>query len=63
MDEKTLIITLRNNLFNTNTGKLLIDYLQDFLTSEACRNCNGDELRGMAKLVQEIKKIPEKANK
>lgn len=62
MDEKTLLVTLRNDLFNTKTGKLLIDYLQDFLTSEACLNRNGDEIRGMARVIEEIKKIPGKVN-
>lgn len=58
--EKTNLIYLRNELINTPIGSLLFQYLHDFVTGEACKNIDPTEIKGMCKLIQEIKNIPDK---
>ena len=55
------LVNLRNDLFNTSTGERLLEYLQDYITKEACSiNRNPDTIKGMCEIVQKIKEIPQK---
>ena len=46
------------NVIETHEGKLLIAYLQDYITENACKCREASELKGMCELVQKIKDIP-----
>lgn len=53
------IVALRNDLFNTRTGERLLEFLQDYITKEACiTGKNPEAIKGMCEIVQRIKEIP-----
>lgn len=57
------LIELRNYL-NQSTGKilvnLLVNYLSDYITENACKQREASEIKGMCELLQQIKLIPNK---
>lgn len=59
--EREYLLTLRNDLINTHLGTLLLKYLQDIATDDACKpSVSADELKGFMKCIQKIKDIPNK---
>lgn len=46
------------NMLNTLEGKLLVNYLQDYITDNACKSREASEIKGMCELVQVIKNVP-----
>ena len=63
MDDKKAnnLIRLRNELCNTSLGTVLLEYLQDIITDEACKvNKNAENIKGMCEIVQRIKDIPQR---
>lgn len=57
--DREYLLKLRNELVNAQIGELLLKYLQDYITSEGCKaTVNGDTIKGMCQLVQQIKDIP-----
>jgi hypothetical protein len=53
------LLKLRD-LIHQPLGNVLIAYLQDYVTSEACNNRNAEQIKGMCELVQQLKNIPNK---
>ena len=58
-DKRELLLSIRNQILQQPIGGVLLSYLQDYITAEACKNRNADEIKGMCELVQQIKEIPE----
>ena len=59
--DREYLLKLRNELSQTQLGDILLDYLQDFITSEGCKaTVSGDAIKGMCQIVQQIKDIPTK---
>ena len=54
------LIKLRNELINTSLGTCLFRFLHDFVTEESCKNIDSTEVKGMCRLIQELKSIPGK---
>lgn len=54
------LLQIRNEIIKTPAGGLLFQFMHDYITQEACKNINADELKGMCRLVQELKSIPNK---
>lgn len=54
------LIRLRNEIINTPIGDILFSFLHDYITEEACKNIEPTEIKGMCRLVQELKNIPNK---
>ncbi len=46
-------------LIESRDGMLLIRYLGDYVTQEACKNIEALEVKGMCRLLQKIKEISE----
>lgn len=57
--EREDLVKLRN-LLATYDGKLLMEYLQDYVTKQACGQREASEIKGMCTLIQQIKDIPQK---
>lgn len=53
------LLTLRNNLSDKQLGITLLNYLQDLVTSYAVKNLDAIEIKGMCRLIQDIKDIPD----
>jgi hypothetical protein len=53
------LIRLRNYIV-TNEGSLLINFLSDYITENACKSREASEIKGMCELLQQIKSIPNK---
>ena len=58
MDRENLVKI--RNLLNSQEGKLLVDYLSDYITENACKTRDASEIKGMCELLQQIKLIPGK---
>lgn len=58
MAEIEELLRIRNDLLQTDLGVILLDFLQDNLTSYAVQNLDAVEIKGMARLIQDIKDIP-----
>lgn len=61
MDIETLV-KLRNYI-SCDEGKLLIEYLSDYITDNACKRREPYEIKGMCELLQQVKSIPDEYNK
>ena len=57
--EREDLVKLRN-LLATDDGKLLMEYLQDYVTKQACGQREASEIKVMCTLIQQIKDIPQK---
>lgn len=53
------LLKIRNYL-NCSQGQLLVDYLSDYITANACKSRDASEIKGMCELLQQIKLIPQK---
>lgn len=53
------LVKLRNYL-KSSEGKLLVNYLSDYITENACKQREASEIKGMCELLQQIKKVPDK---
>lgn len=58
--EREHLLRIRNEIINAPIGALLFSFMYDFTTQEACKNINADELKGMCRLIQELKDVPKK---
>lgn len=47
------------NLIVTKEGELLINFLSDYVTQNACLKREASEIKGMAELLHQIKSIPD----
>ena len=54
------LLRLRNDLIQQPLGGVLLEYLSDYITAEACKNINAEQIKGMCVLLQRIKDIPQK---
>jgi hypothetical protein len=54
------LLRLRNEIIQQPIGGVLLEYLSDYITAEACKNRNAEQIKGMCELVQRIKDIPSK---
>jgi len=61
MDKQNLP-RIRNYLAQQD-GALLLEYLQDYITRQACSIREPSEIKGMCELVQQIKNIPGEVEK
>jgi len=52
------LLTLRNELLNMKLGETLLTYLQDFVTEQAVKNLDAVEIKGMCRIIHQIKTIP-----
>lgn len=53
------LIELRNYL-NQHGGQLLVNYLSDYITENACKQRDASEIKGLCELLHQIKLIPNK---
>ena len=58
MDREYLV--LLRNLLNEPSGKLLLTFLQDYVTNQACKQREASEIKGMCELIQQLKDIPKR---
>ena len=56
-------LQLRNEIVNRPIGDVLLAYLQDFVSESACKNLDAVEIKGMMRLVQQIKDIPKEVER
>lgn len=56
------LVKLRNYL-ECKEGCLLITYMSDYITENACKNREASEIKGMCELLHRIKSIPNEVNK
>lgn len=61
MDRENLL-RIRNYLAAPE-GSLLLGYLQDYITKQACLKREASEIKGMCELVQQVKNIPGEVEK
>ena len=61
--EREYLLKLRNELINTDLGDVFFKFAHDYITQEACKNINSDELKGMGRLIQQFKDIPSRLEK
>lgn len=54
------LLRLRNEIIQQPIGGVLLEYLSDYITAEACKNRNAEQIKGMCELVQRIKDIPQR---
>lgn len=52
-------LVLIRNMLVTKEGKLLISFLSDYVTSNACKQREASEIKGMAELLHQIKQVPQ----
>ena len=57
------LLTLRNDLIQRELGNILLAYLQDYVTEQAVKNLDATEIKGMCRLIQQIKDIPKEVDK
>lgn len=57
MDIESLL-KLRNAISNTDIGEILNRYISDYITSNACKQREASEIKGMCELWEQIKRIP-----
>lgn len=55
------LIRIRNYL-KQEEGNLLVNYLSDYITLNACGKREASEIKGMCELLHQIKTIPDKVN-
>lgn len=58
MANREELLTLRNDLIQRELGNILLAYLQDYVTEQAVKNLDATEIKGMCRLIQQIKDIP-----
>lgn len=54
------LLRLRNEIIQQPIGGVLLEYLSDYITAEACKNRDAEQIKGMCELVQRIKDIPQR---
>ena len=52
-------LVLVRNILNSQEGRLLLDYLSDYISSLACTPKEASEIKGMCELLHQIKAIPQ----
>ena len=45
------LLRLRNEIIQQPIGGVLLEYLSDYITAEACKNRNAEQIKGMCELV------------
>ena len=53
------LLKLRNTISNTDIGGILDRYISDYITSNACKQREASEIKGMCELWEQIKRIPD----
>ena len=51
------------NILLTESGKLLITFMDDYITENACKSRDANEIKGMCELLHKVKNIPALAEK
>jgi ferritin len=59
MTSREDLLRLRNELSQRELGKVLLNFLQDYVTEQAVKNLDAIEIKGMCRLIQQVKNIPE----
>lgn len=59
MTDREDLLTLRNDLLQQPIGGVLLNFLHDYITAEACKNRDAQQIKGMCELIQQIKDIPQ----
>ncbi len=60
MADREMLLALRNEIINQQIGKDLFSFLHDKVTQYAVKNLDAVEIRGMCRIIQDLKDIPEK---
>lgn len=63
MAEREDLLAIRNEILQQNVGKSLLAFLQDKVTDYATKNLDAIEIKGMCRLIQDLKDIPEVVQK
>ena len=58
MTSREDLLTLRNELIQRDLGSILLAYMQDYVTEQAVKNLDAIEIKGMCRLIQQLKDIP-----
>ncbi len=58
MTSREDLLTLRNDLIQRDLGSILLAYMQDYVTEQAVKNLDAIEIKGMCRLIQQLKDIP-----
>lgn len=56
--EREDLLKLRNAVSNTEIGGILDRYISNYVTSNACKQREASEIKGMCELWEQIKRIP-----
>ena len=59
MAEREDLLAIRNDILQQNVGKSLLAFLQDKVTDYATKNLDAIEIKGMCRLIQQVKNIPD----
>lgn len=54
------LLRLRNELLQRDLGIVVLNFLQNTVTQYAAKNLDATEIKGMCRLIQDLKDIPEK---
>ena len=63
MAEKDDLLLLRNEIIQAPVGDVLFRFLHNKITDYATKNLDAIEIKGMCRLVQDLKNIPEVVQK
>lgn len=58
-EKRELLLSIRNQILQQPIGGVLLNCMQDYITSEACTGRSAEEIKGMCALVQYVKEIPD----
>ena len=60
MTSREDLLRLRNDLIQKDLGNILLAFMQDYVTEQSVKNLDATEIKGMCRLIQQLKDIPEK---
>lgn len=63
MAERENLLAIRNEILQQNVGKSLFAFLHDKVTEYATKNFDAIEIKGMCRLIQDLKDLPEVVQK
>ena len=58
MTEKEDLLALRNDIIQAPVGEILFKFLHDKITDYAVKNLDAVEIKGMCRIIQDLKNIP-----
>lgn len=63
MAEREDLLAIRNEIHQRDVGKSLFAFLHDKVTDYATKNLDAIEIKGMCRLIQDLKDLPEVVQK